>query len=84
MCHEQYVGQTNNKLSVGWSSHRNNWNKHNCKTDNDHMVLSRHYSNVEKLRHVEFIIKQTDDIQKPQGIFCSKALGDGSRKPSVL
>jgi len=31
---------------------------------------------------VEFII--TDDIQKPQGIFCFKASGGGSTKPSIL
>jgi len=64
ICHEHYVGQTSNKLSVRWSSRRSNWNKQNCKTDNDHMVLSRHYSKVEKLRHVEFIIKQKQMIFK--------------------
>ena len=64
ICHEHYVEQTSNKLSVRWSSRRSNWNKQNCKTDNDHMVLSRHYSKVEKLRHVEFIIKQKQMIFK--------------------
>ena len=30
----------------------------------------------------DFIIK--DDVQQPQCIFCSKVLGDGSMKPSIL
>ena len=46
ICHEQYVGQTSNKFSKRWSSHRSNWNKQYCKTDSvkDQMALSRHCS----------------------------------------
>jgi len=46
MCHEQYVGQTSNKLSKRWSVLCSNWNKQDCKThsDKDQMALSQHYS----------------------------------------
>ena len=44
ICHEQYVGQTSNKFSKIWSAQRSNWNKQDCKTDNDQMALSRHFS----------------------------------------
>jgi len=30
-CNQQYVGQTVNKFSTSWSSHRSNWNKPNNK-----------------------------------------------------
>jgi len=30
ICHEQYVGQTKNKFSTRWTSHRSNWNRSNC------------------------------------------------------
>ena len=35
ICHEQYVGQNTNKISTRWSSHRNNWNKPDCKDDDN-------------------------------------------------
>ena len=40
------ICQTSNKFSKRWSAHRTNWNKQDCKTDNDkdQMALSRHYS----------------------------------------
>ena len=46
ICHEQCVGQTNNKFSKRCSAHRSNWNKQDCKTDSDQdqMALSLHYS----------------------------------------
>ena len=46
ICHEQCVGQTSNKFSKRWSTHRSNWNKQDCKSDSDkdQMALSRHYS----------------------------------------
>jgi len=44
ICHEQYVGQTMNKFSKRWSSHRRNCNRPNCKNDKDEVALSRHYS----------------------------------------
>ena len=46
ICHEQYVGQTSNKISKRWSAHCSNWNEQDCKTDNDkdQMALWRHYS----------------------------------------
>jgi len=44
MCHEQYVGQTMNKFSKRWSSHRSSWNRPNCIIDKDEVALSRHYS----------------------------------------
>ena len=31
ICHEQYVGQTKNKFSTRWSSHRSNWNRPNSR-----------------------------------------------------
>ena len=43
ICHEQYVGQTNNKFSVSWSLHHSNWKKQVCKTDYDQIALFRHY-----------------------------------------
>jgi len=46
-CHEQYVGQTKNKFSTRWSSHRSNWNRPNCETDEnneDKVALLRHFS----------------------------------------
>jgi len=42
-CNEQYVGQTTNKVSTRWSSHRSNWSKPG---DNEQMVLWRHHSTI--------------------------------------
>ena len=47
ICHEQYAGQTKNKFSKRWSSHRSNWNRPNCEIDEnykDKVALLRHYS----------------------------------------
>jgi len=47
MCHEQYVGQTKNKFSTRWSSHRSNWNRPNWEIDEnnkDRVALSQHFS----------------------------------------
>jgi len=44
ICHEQYVGQTKNKFSTRWSSHRSNWNRPNYETDENSKALSRHFS----------------------------------------
>ena len=47
ICHEQYVGQTKNKFSMRWSSHRSNWNRPNCEFDEnkkDKVALLRHFS----------------------------------------
>jgi len=47
ICDEQYVRQTKNKFSTRWSSHRSNWNRPNCETDEnnkDKVALLRHFS----------------------------------------
>ena len=47
ICHEQYVGQTKNKFSMRWSSHRSNWNRPNCEIDEnnkDKAALLRQFS----------------------------------------
>jgi len=47
ICHEQYVGQTKNKFSTRWSSHRSNWNRPNREIDEsnkDKVTLLRHFS----------------------------------------
>ena len=47
ICHEQYVGQTKNKFSMRWSSHRGNWNRPNCEFDEnnkDKVALLRRFS----------------------------------------
>jgi len=47
ICHEQYAGQTKNKFSMRWSSHRSNWNRPNCEFDEnnkDKVALLRHFS----------------------------------------
>jgi len=47
ICHEQYVGQTNNKFSMRWSSHRSNSIRPNCEFDQnnkDKVALLRHFS----------------------------------------
>jgi len=43
ICNKKYVGQTTNKFSKRWSSHRSNWNRPDCKNDKDEVALSRHY-----------------------------------------
>jgi len=47
ICDEQYVGQTKNKFSMRWSSHRKNCNRPNCEIDEnnkDKVALLRHFS----------------------------------------
>ena len=45
ICHEQYFGQTKNKFSTRWSSHRSNWNRPNCDIDenNKDVALLRYF-----------------------------------------
>ena len=38
LCHKQYVGQTKNKFSKRWSTHRSNWNRPNCRNDKNKEV----------------------------------------------
>ena len=47
ICHEQSVGQTKNKFSTRWSSHRSNWNRPKCEIDEnnkDEVALLRQFS----------------------------------------
>ena len=58
ICHEQYVGQTSNKFSKRWSTHRSNWNKQDCKTDSDKDLVAalfrepRHYKQATSARSI--------------------------------
>jgi len=44
MCHQKYVNQTVNKLSLKWSAHRGTWNKPDKRDGSVQMVPSRHYT----------------------------------------
>jgi len=41
ICNQQYDGQTVNKVTKTWSSHRDIWNKPDNRDDTDQMALSR-------------------------------------------
>jgi len=46
ICHEQYIGQSKNKFSTRWSSHRSNWNRPNCEineSNKDNVALLLHF-----------------------------------------
>ena len=46
--------------------------------------MSKKRTYLESYVDFGFDIIVTDDVQKPQCIFCSKVLGNGSMKPSIL
>jgi len=69
ICHEQYVGQTSNKFSKGWSAHRSNWNKQEGKTDSDKDQMAatlfrepRHYKQAKSARSTHRYIYRTTKL----------------------
>ena len=51
ICKQFYVGQTKNKFSVRWNTHRNKWKtfcrgQENIKEGNDEAALFKHYKKV--------------------------------------
>nr|CAB3263302.1 uncharacterized protein LOC108950347 [Phallusia mammillata] len=43
-CGKQYVGQTKNKFSTRWNTHRATWKTFDCSANNDRAALLRHYA----------------------------------------
>ena len=78
ICHEQYVGQTKNKFSMRWSSHRRNWNRPNCEFDEnnkDKAALLRHFSeshgDVSKPPiHEAYTVTFVEESNSPSLDFC--------------
>ena len=78
ICHEQYVGQTKNKFSMRWSSHRGNWNRPNCEFDEnnkDKVALLRHFSeshgDVSKPPiHEAYTVTFVEEPNSPSSDFC--------------
>ena len=71
ICHEQYAGQTANKFSTRWSSHRSNWNNPDNKYQSDQKVLSRHYSLFPDIIHHRFFHENYNDTPVEQLNFYS-------------
>ena len=78
ICHIPYVGQTKNKFSMRWSSHRNNWNRPNCEfveSNKDKVALLRHFAeshgDVSKSRiHEAYTFTFVEEPNSPSSDFC--------------
>jgi len=49
LCGEQYVGQTSNKFSKRWNSHRSSWNTVNLSDDQEQVPLLHHVVHEHKI-----------------------------------
>ena len=49
LCREQYVGQTSNKFSKRWNSHRSSWNAVNLSNDQEQVSLLHHVVHEHKI-----------------------------------
>jgi len=49
LCEEQYVGQTSNKISKRWNSHRSSWNTVNLSYDQEQVPLLQHVVHENKI-----------------------------------
>ena len=49
LCGEQYVGQTSNKFSKRWNSHRSSWNTVNLSNDQEQVPLLHHVVHEHKI-----------------------------------
>ena len=49
LCGEQYVGQTSNKFSKRWNSHRSSWNADNLSDDQEQVPLLQHVVHEHKI-----------------------------------
>jgi len=49
LCGEQHVGQTSNKFSKRWNSHRSSWNTVNFSNDQEQVPLLHHVVHEHKI-----------------------------------
>ena len=56
LCNNQYVGQTKNKFSTRWNSHRKNWKNFDFSLKSDKAALLKHFYE----QHRSFLVNKPD------------------------